>query len=169
MRWIWIDRFVEFEPGQRCVAVKNVTLAEDVLGDHFPATDDRPATPVMPNTLVIEGMAQTAGILVGHANDFSEKVILAKINRATFSADATPGHTLRFTAAIERIDATGASTTGMVDLIDPSNGSVRPMAHVDLMFSHIDHNRTGIAFPKHNFVFTSQFMDLLHNSGIKIS
>ncbi len=166
MRWIWIDRFVEFEPGQRCVAIKNVTLAEDVLHDHFPACGDRPAAAVMPNTLVIEGMAQTAGILVGHANGFAEKVILAKINKAAFQAHATPGFTIRYTAVIERIDRSGASTTGCVDLVDPAGGPARAMGTIDLMFSHIDHNRTGIAFPQHNFVFTGQFMDLLRYSGI---
>jgi 3-hydroxyacyl-[acyl-carrier-protein] dehydratase len=85
MRWIWIDRIVEFEEARRCVAVKCVSAAEDVLHDHFPATEHHPATPVLPNTLIIEGMAQTAGILVGHAGGFREKVILAKIARAKFT------------------------------------------------------------------------------------
>ena len=79
MRWIWIDKFVEFESGRRAVAVKNVTLAEEHLHDHFPGY------PVMPPSLMIEGMAQTAGILVGEARNFSEKVILAKVKRATFN------------------------------------------------------------------------------------
>ena len=66
------------EHGSRCVTIKNVTSGEDVLHDHFPATNQRPAVAVMPNTLIIEGMAQTAGILVGRTGDFKEKVILAK-------------------------------------------------------------------------------------------
>jgi len=78
MRWIWIDKFVEFESGRRAVAVKNVTLAEEHLHDHFPGF------PVMPETLMIEAMAQTAGILVGQARGFQEKVILAKIKKAIF-------------------------------------------------------------------------------------
>ncbi|MBN2446726.1 MAG: beta-hydroxyacyl-ACP dehydratase, partial [Phycisphaerae bacterium] len=61
MRWIWIDRFEVFESGRRAVAVKNVTLAEDHLHDHFPGF------PIMPASIMIEGMAQTAGILVGEA------------------------------------------------------------------------------------------------------
>ena len=170
MRWIWIDRILELEKARRCVAIKNVSLAEDVLHDHFPAValadgTTRPALPIMPNTLVIEGMAQTAGILVGHANDFKEKVILAKIGLAQFSAPATPGYTLRFTATIERMDAAGASTSGIVELLDPATGVAKPMAKIDLLFSHIDRNRAGLEFPAHNFVFTSQFMDLLRQSG----
>lgn len=170
MRWIWIDRILELEKAQRCVAIKNISMAEDVLHDHFPAQGQRPSFPVLPNTLIIEGMAQTAGILVGHANDFREKVILAKIGKATFTAAARPGMTLRFTARIERLDPSGASTTGIVELLDPAlpdtnPARVRPLASIELMFSHIDHNRSGLAFPDHNFVFTSQFMDLLRLSG----
>lgn len=168
MRWIWIDRIIELERDQRCVAIKNISLAEEVLHDHFPATDGRPATPVMPNTLIVEGMAQTAGILVGYTNDFTEKVILAKIAKAKFTAVATPGHTIRFTASIERIDATGAFTVGTVDLMDPATQSCRPLAEIELMFSHIDRNRSGLAFPEHNFVFTDLFMDLIRQSGVTI-
>ena len=165
MRWIWIDRILELEKGRRCVAIKNVSLAEEVLHDHFPARGDRPALPVMPNTLIIEGMAQTAGILVGHANDFQEKVILAKIGKAKFTAAATPGHSLRFNAILERLGTQGASTTGRVDLIDPATGKSRSLGEIDLMFSHIDRNLSGLQFPEHNFVFTDQFMDLLRQSG----
>ncbi len=161
MRWIWIDRIIELERGQRCVTLKNVTAAEDVLHDHFPATADRPALPLMPNTLVIESMAQTAGILVGHARDFQEKVILAKITRATFTASPRPGYTLRHTATLDRIDDNGAATTGRTELIDPATGDATDLAHIELMFSHIDHNRAGLAFPEHNFVFTDQFMSLI--------
>jgi 3-hydroxyacyl-[acyl-carrier-protein] dehydratase len=171
MRWIWIDRILELEKGQRCVAIKNVTAAEDVLHDHFPAVPaspgnpGRPPMPVMPNTLIIEGMAQTAGILVGHANDFKEKVILAKIGKAVFTAAARPGYTLKYTAQIDRIDPSGASTTGWVELIDLAMGRVTPLATIELMFSHIDRNRSGLAFPEHNFVFTDQFMNLIRDSG----
>ena len=165
MRWIWIDRILELERGRRCSAIKNVSLAEDVLHDHFPATERRPALPVMPNTLIIEGMAQTAGILVGHARDFQEKVILAKIGRARFHASARPGHCLRYDASLDRIDEHGASTTGTATLIEPASGDNTPLAEINLTFSHIDQNRSGLDFPEHNFVFTSQFMDLLRESG----
>ena len=36
MRWIWIDKFIEFQSGRHAVALKNVTLAEEHLHDHFP-------------------------------------------------------------------------------------------------------------------------------------
>lgn len=160
MRWIWIDRILELERGTRCVAIKNVSAAEDVVHDHFPGA------PVMPGSLIIEGMAQTAGILVGHAGDFREKVILAKITRATFTAVARPGYAIRHTATMGSLSPAGASTSGVTELLDPAAGEVKPLATIDLMFSHIDQNRSGLAFPEHNFVFTSQFMDLLRESGL---
>ena len=64
MRWIWIDKCLEFESGKRAVSLKNVTLAEEHLHDHFPGF------PIMPECLMIEAMAQTVGILVGEHLDF---------------------------------------------------------------------------------------------------
>lgn len=175
MRWIWIDRVVDLIPGERLVAVKNVTLAEEHVHDHFAETRDAdgrllsPALPVMPGSLVIEGMAQTAGILVGHADDFREKVILAKVTRASLERDAKPGMTLRYTAEIAQRGPQGASTRGSVELFDhgcPDAGWTE-IGRIDLMFSHLDRNLGGVAFPEHNFVFNDSFRTLLRTSGIE--
>jgi len=155
MRWIWIDKFVEFESGRRAIAVKNVTLAEEHLHDHFPGF------PVMPETLMIEAMAQTAGILVGQARGFQEKVILAKIKKAVFSDYVRPGDTIKLAAEIETLTAEAASTKGKIT----SSGKL--IAEVDLMFSHIDKNISGKKFPDENFVFTDMFKSLLQ--GIALS
>ena len=149
MRWIWIDKFVEFESGRRAVAVKNVTLAEEHLSDHFPGF------PVMPECLCIEGMAQTAGILVGEAGDFKEKVILAKIKKVVFFDFVTPGDTLKLEAKIESIAPEAASTSGKIT----REGEM--IAEIDLMFSHIDQNLGGKEFPEENFVFTDTFESLM--------
>ncbi|MEM1211762.1 MAG: beta-hydroxyacyl-ACP dehydratase [Planctomycetota bacterium] len=161
MRWIWLDRILTLDPGKSLVALKNISAAEDVIHDAVPAV------PHMPHTLIIEGMAQAAGILVGHTGHFREKVILAKITRAQFEPLIPgPGTTLRHTATLDRFDPSGAATTGTVDLLDPATGSAQPFARIQLMFSHIDQNRAGLEFPDHNFVFTDQFMGLLERSGI---
>ncbi len=159
MRWIWIDKFIEFESCRRAVAVKNLTLAEDHLHDHFPGY------PVMPASLIMEGMAQTAGILVGEAHRFEEKVILAKIRRAAFHAHARPGDQLRYEARIEIVDEAdpvpraGCATTGRVF----RNDGHEPMAEIDIVFSHIDRNMSGLDFPEENFVFTDDFKALLQS------
>ena len=152
MRWIWIDKFVEFDSGQRAVATKNVTLAEEHLHDHFPGF------PVMPETLCIEAMAQTAGILVGEAKNFEEKVILAKIKKAAFFDYVKPGDTIKLEAKIESIADQAASTTGKISCDD------KLVAEIDLMFSHIDKNLAGKEFPQENFVFTDIFKSLMRGA-----
>lgn len=178
MRWIWIDRIVELAPGRRLVAIKNVSLAEEHLHAHFPASEGAPALPVMPGSLIIEGMAQSAGILVGHAVGFREKVILAKVSHAELTRDATPGTTLRYIATVERLDQNGAATKGTVELVEwwgpvgASHGGSTPqtseIGRIDLMFSHIDRNLAGVEFPEHNFVFGESFRTLLRTSGIDV-
>jgi 3-hydroxyacyl-[acyl-carrier-protein] dehydratase len=162
VRWIWIDKFVEFKPKASAVAVKNVSLAEEHLHDLFPAF------PIMPNTLIIEGMAQTSGILVGEARNFQEKVILAKIGKAKFHRLVRPGDTLYYFAKIDQLNETGASISGVARTGPDENAPL--VAEIELMFSHIDKNLGGTTFPEHNFVFTEQFMDLLkgYRSGATI-
>jgi 3-hydroxyacyl-[acyl-carrier-protein] dehydratase len=171
MRWMWIDRIVELVPRQRLVAVKHVSMAEEHLHDHFAATGTRRATPIMPMSLIVEGMAQSAGILVGHAEEFREKVILAKVGKAELSRDARPGHTLRYTATLTHLDAVGASTQGKVELIEPTadggGGAASVIGSIDLMFSHLDQNMAGQSFPAWNFVFSESFKTLLRSSGIE--
>ena len=149
MRWIWIDKFVEFKSGRHAVAVKNVTLAEEHLHDHFPGFA------VMPESLCIEAMAQTAGILVGEAKKFQEKVILAKVKKAVFHNYVRPGDTIKLAATIESIAPEAASTSGKITLGE------KLIAEIDLMFSHIDQNLAGKKFPEENFVFTDTFKSLL--------
>ena len=166
---MWIDRVVELVPAQRLVAIKHISLAEEHLHDHFPATATRAALPLMPMSLIVEGMAQTAGILVGHAEAFREKVILAKVSLAELDEDAVAGDTLRYTATIEQMDAMGASCTGVIHKLDATRpGSERQIGRVDLMFSHIDQNMAGLEFPAHNFVFGEGFKTLLRMSGVAI-
>src|SRR5450432_3473838 len=153
MRWIWIDKFIEFTPRTSATAVKNVSLAEEHLHDLYPAF------PIMPHSLIIEGMAQTAGILVGEARNFAEKVILAKIGRASFHRLVRPGDTLVYSASIEQLSDDGASIRGSVRLGLEATSPL--VAEIELMFSHIDKNLAGREFPEHNFVFTEQFTQLL--------
>lgn len=151
MRWIWIDRFVEFESRRRAVAVKNVTLAEEHVHDQCPAA------PALPASLMIEGMAQTAGILVGEARNFAEKVVLAKVRRASFERLVAPGEQVRYEAIVEQVDEAASITSGRVWVGDVQIGQV------DLVFSHADQNMRGLKLPAENFVFTEQFMSLFRS------
>ena len=104
MRWIWIDKFLEFKSGEFARAIKNLTLAEEHLHDHFPGY------PVMPASLIIEGLAQTGGILVGEAGGFAEKVVLAKIPRAEFFGVACAGDQLIYEVTLTDLRARGRSS-----------------------------------------------------------
>src|SRR5271154_2822809 len=108
MRWIWLDKCTEFTSKGSGTAEKNVSLAEEHVHDLYPAF------PIVPHSLIVEGMAQTAGILVGEARDFAEKVVLAKIGKATFHRLVRPGDTILFKARIEQLNETGASIAGTV-------------------------------------------------------
>ncbi|MBK8269606.1 MAG: beta-hydroxyacyl-ACP dehydratase [Planctomycetes bacterium] len=157
MRWIWIDKFTDFQSGVSATAIKNVSMAEEHLHDHFPAY------PVMPASLIVEGMAQTAGILVGEARNFEEKVILAKVKQAKFLKEVRPGDQLQYDARIEQVSPQGAMTAGRVTV----NGE--PLAEIDIVFSHIDNNMSGLAFPEENFVFTEDFKSLLTTYNVSAS
>ena len=97
MRWFWIDRYEEFVRCKRAVAIKTVTLSEEHLHDYFPGSA------VMPTSLVIEGIAQAAGLLVIDAIDYARQVVLAKVSKAEFQFDAVPGDVLRYRVEIEQI------------------------------------------------------------------
>jgi 3-hydroxyacyl-[acyl-carrier-protein] dehydratase len=142
------------------VAVKNVSLAEEHLHDLYPAF------PIVPHSLIIEGMAQTAGILVGEARNFEEKVILAKVGRATFHRVVRPGDTIVYSAQVEQLNESGASIRGTVTVKSDSTHDEK-VADIELMFSHIDQNLAGLEFPEHNFVFTEQFTELLKTYRIE--
>ncbi|GJM19289.1 MAG: hypothetical protein DHS20C14_15020 [Phycisphaeraceae bacterium] len=172
MRWMWIDRVVELVPRERLVSIKHVSRAEEHLHEHFAATPTRRPMPVMPACLIIEGMAQSAGILVGHAEGFREKVVLAKVSKAILEREALPGDTLRYTARIQQMSDMGAATRGKVELISHAapDEPAEPVqiGQIDLMFSHLDQNMAGAAFPEHNFVFSEGFHTLLRTSGVEM-
>jgi 3-hydroxyacyl-[acyl-carrier-protein] dehydratase len=147
MRWMWIDRFSEFESGRRAQAIKNVTLAEEQVHDHFFGY------PTMPNSLILEGLAQTGGILVGEVGGFEAKVVLAKVPKATFHFLAVPGDTLTYTATIEAIHAEGARVRAT------SHVGERLQAEAEIVFASLGEDaQTGSFFEPKNFVFTMKLL-----------
>jgi len=149
MRWIWIDRFVEFQSGKSAKALKNLSSAEDHFRDHFPGY------PVMPAPLIIEGLAQTGGILVGEANQFQEKVVLAKIPKARFDREMIAGEQLIYDVEILMLRPEGASVLGKV-FVDGVQ-----TAEVEIFFAHLDQSRSKQIFGDHNFVFSGELKHLL--------
>jgi 3-hydroxyacyl-[acyl-carrier-protein] dehydratase len=157
MRWIWIDRFLEFNSGKSARAVKNLSLAEDYFADHFPGY------PVFPGSLLLEGLAQTGGILVGDANEFREKVVLAKIPKARFHRDVLAGEQLIYDVELLHLRPEGASVQGRATLGEP--GVFAPggtlVAEAEIFFAHLDQARSRQIFGDHNFVFSGELKHLL--------
>src|SRR5260370_13786558 len=149
MRWLWIDRFVEFNSGKSARAVKNLSLAEDFFADHFPGY------PVMPGSLILEGLAQTGGILVGEARDFKEKVVLAKLPSARFHREVLAGEQLTYAVEVRTLRDEGASVSGRVLVGDEL------VAEAELFFAHLDHARSQQMFGDHNFVFSGELKKML--------
>ena len=99
--FLLVDRVVEIELGKRIVALKNVTINEPFFPGHFPHH------PVMPGVLIVEAMAQAAGILglVSEDKDNAPRnsvIYLAGIDEARFKRPVVPGDQLILTATIER-------------------------------------------------------------------
>ena len=126
MRWFWIDRFEEFVRGRRAVAVKNVSLAEEHLHDHFPGAA------LMPSSLVVEGMAQAAGLLVAESMQFNRRVVLAKVAAAEFHFDAVPGDTIRFHVEVLDIKPAGSLARVKTTIGDRQHGEA------ELFFAHLE-------------------------------
>ena len=148
MRWTWIDRFTAFESGRAATAVKCLTLAEDHFADHFPGF------PVMPAPLILEGLAQAGGILVGEVNRFEKNVVLAKMS-ATFHRDALAGERLTYDVRLLDIGDTGARVSGQVH-----SGDVL-VADAEIMFGHVPAEALPPGTPDAKFVFSGELTLLL--------
>jgi beta-hydroxyacyl-ACP dehydratase FabZ len=99
--FLLVDRVVELDPGKRLVAIKNVTINEPFFNGHFPGA------PVMPGVLIVEAMAQAAGLLVGYNRRVApdEFLLFAGIDNVRFRQPVLPGDTLRLTIDALRIRA----------------------------------------------------------------
>lgn len=132
MRWWWIDKFTAFESGKFAKTVKCISLAEEQIDGYMPSY------PVMPHSLVIEGLAQTGGLLVGQLSDFRRSVVLAKISKAKFHRSPRPGDQLAYTAVLERIEPDGALVCCHVDGRGDTDDSESRLAEIDLYFAYFD-------------------------------
>lgn len=149
MRWYWIDRYTEFVRGKRATAIKNVTLSEDHLHDHFKYH------PVMPASLIVEGVAQTGGLLICDYHEFREKVVLAKLNKAVFFFDVYPGDTLTYSVVVDDISDKGAQISAR------SHVAGRLHAEFQIMFAHVEGE-----LAKREFYSLSGYRHMLHSLGV---
>jgi len=97
---LMIDKVKECEPGKRIVAIKNVSANEPHFQGHFPGR------PIMPGVLILEAMAQAAGVLVFSAMDQPQMehslYYYVGIDNARFKKPVVPGDQLELDVTIER-------------------------------------------------------------------
>ena len=97
--FLLVDRIVEIELGKRIVGIKNVTYNEPFFQGHFPGR------PIMPGVLIVEAMAQTAGVLVFKSmpeEDYKKSVFFLGMDNVKFRKPVIPGDQLRLELEITR-------------------------------------------------------------------
>ena len=97
--FLLVDRIVEMEPEKRIVGIKNVTYNEPFFPGHFPGR------PIMPGVLIVEAMAQAAGVLVFQSlpkERHSQTVYFLGIDNVRFRKPVTPGDQLRLEVEITK-------------------------------------------------------------------
>lgn len=93
--FLLVDKVLELEQGKRIVAIKNVTANEPFFQGHFPEY------PIMPGVLIVEALAQTAGICTAEGTDGNGKLgLFAAIDTMKFKRPVLPGDTLKLEAEI---------------------------------------------------------------------
>ncbi len=97
--FLLVDRILEVEPGKRVVGIKNVTYNEPFFPGHFPGR------PIMPGVLIVEAMAQTAGVLIFYTLPEEERkktVFFLGIDDVRFRKPVIPGDQIRMELEITR-------------------------------------------------------------------
>lgn len=87
--FLLVDKVVEFTPEVRAVGIKNVTINEPFFQGHFPNN------PVMPGVLIVEAMAQVAGIMAFKSGVEGKNVYFMSIEKVKFRKPVVPGDQLR--------------------------------------------------------------------------
>jgi 3-hydroxyacyl-[acyl-carrier-protein] dehydratase len=107
MRFILIDKILSLEPGKEIRTVKNVSLAEEYLADHFPTF------PVLPGVLLLEGLIESASWLVRETENFAHSMILLEHARnVKYKSFLAPGSQIEYTVEAKTIEENVSSFAG---------------------------------------------------------
>jgi len=107
MKFILIDKIVKIEAGKEIQTVKNVSLSEEYLGDHFPIF------PVLPGVFLLQGLVESACWLVRHSENFAHSmVLLTQAKNVKYKSFAAPGMNIRYTVTAKSIEENLSSFIG---------------------------------------------------------
>jgi len=110
--FLLVDRILEFEPGRRVVAIKNVTFNEPFFQGHFPGA------PVMPGVLIVEAMAQAGAVLLLHdmPDRGAKLVYFTGIDQARFRRTVGPGDRLVLTLEVLKLRSSTCKMRGLAEV-----------------------------------------------------
>ena len=107
MKFVLIDKIVSIEADSQITAVKNLSLAEEYLADHFPIF------PVLPGVLLLEGLIESGSWLVRKNQDFANSMVLLKeAKNVRYKSFAAPGMQIRYSVTAKKIEQNVSSFTG---------------------------------------------------------
>jgi 3-hydroxyacyl-[acyl-carrier-protein] dehydratase len=112
VRHFHLDRVVALERGVRALGVRSVALSDDVFTEHFPGN------PVLPGVYVLEGLAQTAGVLLWETTGHARVAVMTSVERARFVGFARPGEVVQLAVDIESLDDDAARVRGAATVGD---------------------------------------------------
>jgi len=121
VRFLLLDRILEFERDKRLVATKTATLAERFLTEHYARR------PIVPATLVIESLAQAGGWLNVISRDFRLKVVLAVVEGVRLGRPVRPGEPLLIEAVMLYAHVDGVTVRGEARVDSETVASVERM------------------------------------------
>src|SRR3954470_23619485 len=112
MRFVLIDRILDVRPGDSLTAVKNLSLAEEYLSDHFPGF------PVMPGVLMLEALTQAGAWLIRDLEDFAHNIMFLKQAKTIkYGSFVEPGRQLELRVELMAYDSRDCLLKG-VGMID---------------------------------------------------
>ena len=120
--FLLVDKITELEPGKRAVGIKNVSANEPFFQGHFPEY------PIMPGVLIVEALAQTAGIAVAVLEENKGKLgVFAGIDSMKFKNQVLPGDVLLLEAEIlmSKLGVTKARVKATVDGKIAAEGEIK--------------------------------------------
>jgi 3-hydroxyacyl-[acyl-carrier-protein] dehydratase len=131
MRYLLVDRIVEWKAGESIRGLKNVAMTEDFLELHFPKN------PIMPGALLLEALAQLAGWLEAASSDFQKWFLVTRIERCMFYGFTFPGDCVALEVRKQSGTSDGESFAGICSVdgkkkvVAEIEGKTVPLADIE--------------------------------------
>ena len=104
MRYLLVDRILEWKPGESIRGIKNVAMSEDFLEFHFPKN------PVMPGVMLLEALTQLTGWLEAASSDFTQWFLIGRVVKCSFYGFTFPGDQVELTVELVADSREGTKT-----------------------------------------------------------